>query len=123
MHGKAKARVRPGLILGLVLLSPCAAPSQQSPDVQVYLSIQDGKDSFRAGEPIVLVLTFTAKTPGYQFNEITTEPASPIDQILLSPTGGVYPWLDDYSRERRYTPDTKQQTNCSPAGPWPLNCL
>jgi hypothetical protein len=117
MHGKAKARVRPGLILGLVLLSPCAAPSQQSPDVQVYLSIQDGKDSFRAGEPIVLVLTFTAKTPGYQFNEITTEPASPVDRILLSPTGGVYPWLDDYSRERRYTPDYETANELQPGQP------
>jgi hypothetical protein len=36
MNGKVKVRVRPGLTLGLVLLSPCAAPAQQSPDVQVH---------------------------------------------------------------------------------------
>lgn len=90
MNGKVMMRVRDGFTLGLVLLSPCAAPAQQSPDVQLHLSIQDGKDSFRAGEPIVLVLRFTATVPGYQINEIITEPASPVDQILLSPTACVY---------------------------------
>jgi len=127
MNGKVKVRARPGLTLGLVLLSPCAAPAQQSPDVQVHLSIQDGKDSFRAGEPIVLVLTFTAAMPGYQINEITTEPASPVDQILLSPTAGVYPWLDDYSRERRYAPDYETANELQPGRPLtielPLNGL
>jgi hypothetical protein len=105
MNGNVKVRVLPGFPLALLLLSPRAAPAQQSPPVEVHLSIQDGKYSFRTGEPIVLELTFTATMPGYQVNEVTTEPASPIDQILLSSTAGVYPWLDDYSRERRYVPD------------------
>jgi hypothetical protein len=65
--------------------------------------------------------------PGYQINEITTELASPVDQILLSPTAGVYPWLDDYSREGRYAPDYETANELQPGQPvtieLPLNAL
>jgi hypothetical protein len=101
----AKVMVRNGLALGLVLLSPYSAPAQQSPVVQLHLSIKDGKESFQTGEQIILVLTFTAAVSGYEINNVITEPASPVDQILLSPKAGVYPLLDDYSRESRYSPD------------------
>ena len=99
------ARMRIVLTLALMFVSALAAVAQQNQDVQVQLSLENGKDSYRGGEPIILELTFTARVLGYHINEITTEPASPIDQILLSPLKGVYPWLYDYSRERRYSPD------------------
>jgi len=79
------------------------------------------------GEPILLELTFTARVPGYQINEITTEPASPVDQVLLSPAKGVYCWLDDYSRQGRYSPDYSTSNELQPGQPvtikLPLNAL
>ena len=93
----------------------------------MQLSLENGKDSYRSGEPIILELTFTARVLGYHIDEITTEPASPIDQVLLAPLKGVYPWLDDYSRERRYSPDYGTSNELQPGQPvtikLPLNAL
>jgi hypothetical protein len=127
MRVKAVVRMRSGFTFALILLFACASLAQQNPDVQVRLSLANGKDSYHGGEPIVLDLTFTARVPGYQLNEVTTEPASPVDQVLLSPAKGVYPWLDDYSRERRYYPDYETSNELKPGQPvtieLPLNAL
>ena len=127
MSVKVVMRMRSGFIFALILLSACASLAQQNPDVQARLSLANGKDSYRGGEPIVLELTFIARVPGYQVNEVTTEPASPVDQVLLSPAKGVYSWLDDYSRERRYSPDYMTSNELQPGQPvtieLPLNAL
>jgi hypothetical protein len=127
MSVKAVVRMRSGLTLALILLSACAALAQQNPDLQVRLSLANGKDSYRGGEPIILEVTFTARALGYRINEVTTEPASPVDQVLLSPAKGIYPWLDDYSRERRYFPDFDTSNELQPGQPvtieLPLNAL
>jgi hypothetical protein len=124
---KPVVRMRSGLSLALILLSACAPFAQKNPDVQVRLSLANGKDFYRGGEPIVLELTFTARVLGYQINDVTTELASPVDQVLLSPAKGVYPWLDDYSRERRYFPDYETSNELQPGQPFtielPLNAL
>jgi len=127
MSVKAVVRMRSGFTFALILLSACASLAQQNADVQVRLSLANGKDSYRGGEPIILELTFTASAPGYQINVITTEPASPVDQVVLSPAKGVYPWLDDYSRESRYSPDYLTSNELQPGQPvtieLPLNAL
>jgi hypothetical protein len=89
MDVKAVERMRSGLTLALILLSACAALAQENPDVQVQLSLANGKDSYLDGEPIVVELTFTARVLGYRVNEVTTEPVSPVDQVLLSPSKGL----------------------------------
>jgi hypothetical protein len=123
----AKVMVRNGLALGLILLSQYSALAQQSPVVQLHLSIKDGKDSFQTGEQIILVLAFTAAVSGYEINDVITEPASPVDQILLSPTAGVYRLLEDYSREGRYTPNYYSLNELLPGLPFtiklPLNAM
>jgi hypothetical protein len=58
--------------------------------VQVRLDLKDGKATYRMGEGIVLDLSFTAKQGGYAINSVTTEPPSPIDEISISPSGGVF---------------------------------
>jgi hypothetical protein len=94
-----------------LLIFCCAAPAivfAQVPandDLSVRLSLADGKSVFRAGEAITLVLSFTAHGPGYQLNSTVTKPASPIDEIMLSPTSSSFNWLDQYSGRHRYAPD------------------
>ncbi len=119
--------MRSGFTFALILLSASGVLSQKNADVQVRLSLANGKDFYRGGEPIVIELTFTARVLGYRINEVTTEPDSPVDQVLLSPANGVYPWLDDYSRERRYFPDYETSNELQPGQPvtieLPLNAL
>src|SRR5262245_27356039 len=74
-------------------------------DVQVRLSLAGGKSVYRTGEPIRLVLSFTSDADGYQLNTTTTKPASPVDEILVTPDEGLFHWLDEYSGKHRYAPD------------------
>jgi hypothetical protein len=84
-----------GLLLCL-LLSVTAVGQGSSSDVHVKLAVVDSRTSFRVGEPIQLVLEFTADRDGYEADTIPdgTEPTS--DKILVSPASGVTRWLEDY---------------------------
>src|SRR5438552_2506850 len=93
------------LILILGLLCCKAASAQAAGPVRVEVSLEGGKTTYRIGEPILLGLAFTATEPGFSLNTTTTEPASPVDTLILSPPTGVFPWLDDQARGSRYSPD------------------
>lgn len=96
---------RESLIVMLSVLLRAAASAQTAGPVRVELSLSGGKTTYRIGEAILLDLAFTAYEPGFSLNTTTTEPASPIDTLILSPTVGVFPWLDDQARGSRYGPD------------------
>ena len=93
------------LALLLNVLFSVSASGQTAPPVRLELLLPQGKTTFRSGEPILLELSFTATEPGYSLNTTTTDPASPVDTLVLSPTEGVFPWLDDQARGNRYSPD------------------
>jgi hypothetical protein len=103
------------LICSLVLSGSVIAQTPASSGVQ--LSLAADKSSYRIGEPIILELEFIAGAPGYSVNTTTTEPASPIDELVLSPKTGVYSWLDDYSRGNRYVPDYSFWSALEPGQP------
>jgi hypothetical protein len=79
--------------------------AQTGGPVRVELSLAEGKTIYRMGEPIQLNLAFTASEAGFSLNGTTTQPASPVDTLVLSPMTGVFPWLDDQARGHRYGPD------------------
>jgi hypothetical protein len=87
---------------------------QDSNSVQVTLALKDGKTSYRMGEAILLDLLFTATEPGYAINTTTTQPASPIDEIMIIPSDGVFSWLEDSSGGHRYYPDYAAMEELSP---------
>ena len=92
--------------LAWLALTALLAPAQDaSQGVKVSLSPAGEKSVFRAGEPIRLILSFTAEGAGFQLDTTTTKPASPIDEVLLQPDAGAHPWLDEYSGSHRYSPD------------------
>src|SRR5579872_5362540 len=74
-------------------------------DVQVQLSLADGKTSYRSGEAIRVVLTFTALKGQYLVNTTSGKPMSPVDRIAVTPETGVYHWLDDYKVGHPYFSD------------------
>src|SRR5262245_16332282 len=83
-------------------------------DVQVRLSLAGGKSVYRTGEPIRLALSFTSEVDGYKLN--VTTPASPEDEILVTPDDGVFRWLDEYSGKHGYATDimTMQKITTTP---------
>ncbi|MFL6228507.1 MAG: hypothetical protein ACJ741_06980 [Pyrinomonadaceae bacterium] len=71
-------------------------------DLHVQLSLADGKTVYRAGEPVRLVLSFTADRPGYQLNITTSQVPTSIDEIVLLPAVGATRWLEQYYGASRY---------------------
>src|SRR5262245_19955764 len=101
-------------LLIAILASLFAIPSlaQKSGDeVQVRLSLAGGKSVYKTGEPIRLALSFTSDADGYRLNITTTKPASPVDEILLTPDEGVSHWLDEYSGKHWSAPDHMSMRN------------
>ena len=115
------------LILICSLLFSWSAIAQSPGAAEVQLSLAVNKSSYRTGEPIVLELEFTASESGYSVDTTTTEPASPIDELVLSPKTGVYSWLDDQARGNRYWPDYSAMSALQPGQSvkvkLPLNAL
>lgn len=103
------------LICSLLLSGSVVAQNSGSSGVQ--LSLATDKSSYRIGEPIILELEFIAGESGYSVNTTTTELASPIDELVLSPKTGVYSWLDDYARGNRYSPDYSFMSALEPGQP------
>lgn len=73
-----------------------ASGQDQAGDVHVKLALVDNKTSFRAGDPIRLVLEFTADHEGYDVDTVTDKTSSPSDKVFISPDTGVFHWLDEY---------------------------
>jgi hypothetical protein len=91
------------LAVMLAVLTCSVTSAQTGGPVRVDLSLAGGKTTYHIGEPIQLVLAFTATEPGFSLNGTTTQPASPIDTLFLSPMTGVFPWLDDQARGYPYS--------------------
>ena len=111
--------------LGLLALRlSCLAQSPSN--VQVSLSLPDQKAVYKAGEPVLLRLTFSASL-GTSLNITTTDPASPVDQLVVSPMTGVFPWLEDQDRGHPYSPDYAAMARVDPGKPQtvelPLNAV
>lgn len=68
-------------------------------DVTVRLSLAEGKTVYRIGEPIRLILSFTAKTGAYNLEKIESPQ---LEQITVSPAVGVYDWRYRYNRAYSY---------------------
>jgi hypothetical protein len=89
---------------------PVPAPARPTPpvdpnvarDVHVSLSIRGGKTTFRSGEPIRLVLSFTATQPGYTVNDLVGRETRLPDEIAITPETGVVRWFERYGG---FTPD------------------
>jgi hypothetical protein len=74
--------------------------------VRVKLSLADGKTVYRMGDPVKLILEFTADTPGYQVDTMIDGSGSDSDRISVAPdAGGVYHWFDEYTNGQQYLRD------------------
>ena len=89
----------------LALFSIAGAQTAPPPDVHVKLSLAEKKNVYRVGEPIKLVLEFTADREGYLV-EVTPERKEPLlDTIVISPETGITHWLDEFKDNRPHARD------------------
>jgi len=73
-----------------------APPSAQGlvQHVHASLSVADGKQVFRSGEPVRLVVSFTADATGYQVDTTIDKSARLEEQIDITPEQGVVRWQE-----------------------------
>jgi hypothetical protein len=109
-----------GLLVFLFPLGFCSRSITQD-EVSLDMALAEGKTQFRSGEPIILQLSFVASATGVSLNTTTTNPASPIDTVLLTPSEGAYPWLEAQARGNRYSPDYAAMTELTPNKPAVIN--
>jgi hypothetical protein len=105
-------------VLSAVVLLFCAGVSavraqDAGAGVHVKLSLADGKTVYRTGEPVKLVMEFTADDSGYQVDTIPDGWQPTSDAVSLVPDSGVYHWLDEYTEGQRYPRDVSSLTRLS----------
>jgi len=104
------------LAVSVWLAGATVALAQDSPaDVHVRLSLVDNKSSFRAGDPIRLVLEFTADHEGYDVDTVRDTTDAPSDTLFVTPDTGVSHWLDEYLSGNRFPRDYFSVQKLSPA--------
>jgi hypothetical protein len=84
--------------LMLLLLVSCGVAQTPAPaDVHVKLSFAENKTVYRIGEPIKLLMDFTADREGYivEFGPDGYELGS--DTVVISPDSGITRWIDEMS--------------------------
>lgn len=77
-----------------------AANADPAGDVKFQISFADGKSVYRIGEPVKLLLSYTADQPGYAVERYYSPR---FDDVIVSPAEGIYPWL--YRLNRLYSYD------------------
>ena len=94
--------------------SPQTGPANE---VQVKLLLADNKTTFRMGEPIKLVMEFTAEKAGYRV-EVGSDLGQPtIDTIFITPDSAVVRWVDEMNGGVRYMRDVSGHSGTQSALP------
>src|SRR6267378_2645546 len=85
-------------------------------ELHAKLLLADNKSTYRIGEPVKLIIEFTANREGYQVDTIPDGCEPTTDVISLSPQSGVTPWLNEYMGGHRYSRDvfTSQKLSQTP---------
>ena len=79
--------------------------SGQSTDVHVKLSLAESKSVYRIGEPIKIVLEFTADREGYVVEYLSEGNQPDSDRIVVSPDTGITYWFAEYMDNFRWARD------------------
>ena len=100
-------------VLGTLSLPTTVFGQAPPTEVHVKLLLADNKTTYRIGEPIKLIMEFTADREGYTADTIVDGWQITSDLISLSPRHGATPWLDEYFGGHRYSRDVFALSNLS----------
>jgi hypothetical protein len=89
----------------LVVFSLANAQTPAPADVHVKLSLAENKTVYRIGEPIKLLMEFTADKAGYKVEYLSEQGALTSDSLVISPDIGYTYWLDEMNNNIRYMRD------------------
>lgn len=90
--------------LALIFLSFVGGANAQSPTpagLNVKLSFAENKSVYRIGEPIKLLMEFTADREGYTAEILPDRGEAGADTIVISPEIGITHWLDELNDHRK----------------------
>jgi hypothetical protein len=100
------------LLLILFTFSITAFSQNAAEGVQASLSLSGGQTVYRTGEPIRLILTFTANSSDkYNLLLSSEEMVSTPDEVFLSPSEGAFGWAAQYERGMYFMNDHFGYTN------------
>lgn len=102
-------------LFGFFLFSGSFAVCAQDADgdVKATLTLGGDKTIYRSGEPIRLILSFTAVKDGYSLNTHAQAPTSSSDEVILSPAAGAFEWAKQYKRTGYFMEDVIHSNNLS----------
>ena len=92
-------------LLSLSFVGGASAQSPTPPGLNAKLSFAENKSVYRIGEPIKLVIEFTAEREGYTVETLPDRGEAGADTIVIFPENGIVHWLDELNDNRRYPRD------------------
>ena len=93
------------VLLFIALVMTVNAQSPTPADVHVKLSFAENKTVYRTGEPIKVVMDFTADREGYIVEYLPERNEGSSDTVSISPETGITPWLNEFHDNRSYPRD------------------
>jgi hypothetical protein len=87
--------------LVLSIAAVARAQTLAPPGVNARLSLADKKTVYKIGEPIKLVMEFTADRDGYIVEYLPDRKEPGLDTIVVAPETGITRWLDELNNGRR----------------------
>src|SRR6476659_67230 len=79
----------------LLLVVTASAQTSAPPEVHVKLSLEENKTVYRIGEPIKIVMEFSADREGFVV-DIASDGNDPTsDKIIVSPETGITHWYNE----------------------------
>ena len=95
------------------LLFVTATHAQVLPEARVKLSLAEPKTVYKIGEPIKLIMEFTADREGYVAETVSDLDQQGEDNIVISPETGVTRWRTEMTGGVRYLRDMSFTKNLS----------
>jgi hypothetical protein len=92
-------------LLSLSFVGSASAQGPTPPGLNAKLSFAENKSVYRIGEPIKLVLEFTADREGYTIDVLPDRGEAGSDTIVIFPENGIVHWLDEFHDNRTYPRD------------------
>lgn len=89
----------------LLLVVAAGAQTPAPPEVHIKLSLAENKTVYRIGEPVKIVMEFTADREGYTVEHISDGNELMFDKLVVSPEAGVTHWYNEYADNRHYGRD------------------
>ena len=84
----------------VISLAVVARAQTAPPGVNVKLSLADNKTVYKIGEPIRLVMEFTADRDGYLVEVVPDNKEPGLDTTVVTPDAGITRWLDELKYRR-----------------------